>query len=193
MNNMYKPKKLISPEEHKAKLQKLAIIREENAKEERKIILSNHRHIEQDIQLSNIGYLRVQIIYNPSFSVGYIWDFREKYLLNSYKIYDIYESTLLDKNTIQAGYTQVHIAQPILALFFDKLNQLQLPLLVSDNNMMGLDGISYGLNIYTAFMQSIKIRWWETPVSEWRILDNLIKEYIEIFLKIPDTGKIVLK
>jgi len=190
---MYKPKKLISSEEHKAKLQKLAIIREENAKEERKIILSNHRPIEQDIRLSNIGYLRAQIIYKPSFSVGYIWDFRETYLLNSYKIYDLYENTLLDENNIQAGYTQVHIAQPILASFFDKLNQLQLPLLVSDNNMMGLDGTSYGLNIYTTFMQSIKIRWWETPVSEWRILDNLIKEYIEIFLKISDTGKIVLK
>ncbi|MBC7921669.1 MAG: hypothetical protein H7Z75_11355, partial [Ferruginibacter sp.] len=142
--------------------------------------LSKTRPIDEDLHLKEIGWLKVQIIYQPSFDKNYVWDIREKEK-DGERHYELYENQLESKKTIAPGYKKLGISSDELLHLINKIYSIKLSLAITPMEGCGLDGILYGLNIYENYYRFIKITWWERPQDNLIELSEVLKKYIEIF------------
>jgi hypothetical protein len=69
----------------------------------KKVALTTSRPIGKDLSLREIGRLRIQILYCPSFEPWLMWDIREKQE-NGKLNFEVYENELESLTTILPGY-----------------------------------------------------------------------------------------
>lgn len=177
----------IDPSEYSRKIKSLGDFRREKDRLEyeakKKIILSNPRHIDEDISLRDIGILRLQILYYPSFEPGFLWDIRENFGKDD-RSYSVYENSLTDIQTISPGYKKLHIDPKFIDDLIENVNMTTVSLRLVSSNRYAMDGTRYGLNIYNDLQRGIKLTWWGDAPADLAVLDKAIKSMITHFLSI---------
>lgn len=186
---MHKPKNQVDPSEYSRKIKNRGDFRREQARLEyeaaKKEALSKTRPIDENLHLREIGSLKVQVVYQPSFEPGYVWDVREKEE-NGVKLYELYESELASRTTLAPGYKKVDVNSDDLLRFLKEVHSIKVSLAITPLGRHGLDGTLYGVNVYENFYRVIKLTWWEKPQDDLVKLDQVIKKHIELFKDIKD-------
>ncbi len=186
---MYKPRKPLVPEAYRQKIKEVGDVQREQDKlayeAHKKVVLSQPRSMEEDIDLWGIGSLKVQVVYQPSFATNYIWDIREK-AENGLNQYELYESELKSRTVIAPGYKKVRFRSDELGNLLERIYATRVSLRITPMAGHGLDGTLYGLNVYQHYLRVFKLAWWEASQPELRELDGLLKHTIALFKEVKD-------
>jgi hypothetical protein len=179
----------IDPSEYSRKIRSLGDFRREKDRLEyeakKKIILSNPRHIDEDISLRDIGILRLQILYYPSFEPGFLWDIREQYGKDD-QPYSVYENSLTTMKTISPGYRKLDVDLKFITDLIENVNLTNVSLRLDSSHRYPLDGTLYGLHVYNSLQRRIKLTWWEDAPADLAVLDKMTKSIVKQFLSIDD-------
>lgn len=189
---MSKPKNT-DPSEYSRKIKNIGDYKREKDRLEyetqKKIILSSPRYIHEDIKLREVGILRIQILYFPSFESGYLWDVREQYRKND-QSFEVYENRLVNTSTIAPGYKKLDVDSKIVSDFIERMNLINVNLRLDNSHRHGMDGTLYGLNIYNDLQRRIKLTWWEMH-PDLAVLDKGIKSMVEFFLNVENKVDVI--
>ena len=181
---MFKPKKNLDPAENSKKAKLLGDAQREQVKLDYELkkqdVLSRSRPIYEDIRLNDIGRLKAQVLYQPSFDTNYLWDIREKEE-NGIKYYELYENVLESITVIAPGYKKLEIDSSEISHLLNSIYSTRLSLQIIPMSGHGLDGTLYGFSIYENFYRTIRISYWEKPQDDLKELDEVLKKYITIF------------
>lgn len=181
---MYKPSKPVDPSEYSRKIKNRGDARREQDRlayeAHKKAVLAQPRPLEEDIDLWGIGRLKVQLMYQPAFEPGYVWDIREK-VEKSPTEYVLYENELASRNVIAPGYKRVEVSSQELSKLLESIYSTRFSLSITPTQEHGLDGVVYGINIYENYLRVVKLAWWENSQEDLRELDEVVKYYIELF------------
>jgi hypothetical protein len=147
--------------------------------------------MEERVSIPGIGIRRVQVIFAPSFELGFAWDIRvfgdAEWRLFRSKIVEVTEENLGEPTRI-VGYEQLDISGDTLRGYFDRLMSLRLPIGPLLNGMSGLDGTSFHLALFGDMHSEIRFGWWSEPPPQWGPLIGVANEMIEGFLKLQPKG-----
>jgi hypothetical protein len=153
----------------------------------KKVALTTPRPIDKDLSLREIGRLRIQILYCPSFEPWLMWDIREKQE-NGKQNFEVYENELESLTTILPGYKRLSTDDATVNNLVDGINSTRITLQLDSTWHHGLDGTLYGLTIYNDLQREIRLRWWGDSPIELAQLDKTLKTTIDILKKVE--GKI---
>ncbi|MBU1219484.1 hypothetical protein KKF34_03690 [Myxococcota bacterium] len=157
------------------KEEKKRIRREMEERESRRQALSKVRRIGEDISLSGVGLIRLQIFVCPSFSNGECWDFR--YIDNEM---NVYKSVVLSENgTIQPGYMKVHYGEKVTKLL-SKLESIKVPVFTKQAPIGTLDGTIYRVRFISGSENEVSMSWNSNPPENWSEFLTCIYEMLEM-------------
>ena len=179
----HKPKKPISKEEYAEKIKRVGdqnrLNHQAKESERRRMALSSTRRINEPLHLLDLGKLKVQILYFPSFKQSFIWDIRSHLTAGI----QVYENELLDRDTFKPGIKALWMDESELDELFKEINSLTIRLM-DEEVKMGLDGVMYGIQlIQSSGFRKTKITWWEEPQEDLQNLDSIIKKLITRFME----------
>jgi hypothetical protein len=180
---MRKPKN-IDPSEYAKKIKIIGdLSREQNRlkhEADRKVALTAPRPIDTDLSLTEIGRLRIQVLYCPSFEPWLMWDIREKQEAGRRR-FEVYENALETLTIISPGYKKLPTEETTITNLLEEINATTIALRLDASWHHGLDGTLYGLTIYNDLHREVRLRWWGDPPIELTQLDKALRKTIDTF------------
>ena len=138
------------------------------------------RHISESANARGIGFLRLQVICIPSFEPGNCWEVR-----SLGEVWRLFRSDASAEGEWLMGYEELEVEAAILRRYMKLLGILSLPLGLSEEWSMGLDGTQFQLAISSRPNIEVRFRWSESPPVEWAPLGVIVREMIEVFGQLP--------
>lgn len=177
----------MDPSEYARKIKNLGDFKREQDRLEyeatKKVALTTPRPIERDLSLREIGRLRIQILYCPSFEPWLMWDIREKQE-NGKQNFEIYENELESLTTILPGYKKLPNDETTVNNLLDGISSTRILLQLDSSLHHSLDGTLYGFTIYNDLQIEVRLKWCGDPPIELVQLDKTLRTTIDILKKV---------
>ena len=144
------------------------------------------RGLGEDIRIPGIGLKRIELVYAPSFEVGYSWDLRV--LDHDYRLFR--SQIILERGqTMLSGYQELHADAEVLKNFMARLGKISLPIAPDFSGRAGLDGTFFQLAITGDLYSEIRFQWWSDYPAHWRELVAIADEMISSFIPLSEKSR----
>ncbi len=139
------------------------------------------RSIDSDIDLSDVGQLRIRIHQYSSFETGKIWDLREIKADGDSSQFCAFLNIIGENSTILPGYSLIDMTSIEIKKIVRFITKINIQLDYQDTTYAGLDGSIFAVTIYSNFKTKKHIEWWENIDSQLHEISSFIKYTIDLF------------
>lgn len=125
---------------------------------------TEERELTADVHLRGIGFRRIQLIEQPSFSEGSSWDVRQLG-----ETWSLYRGKIPITKARVLGHDKQDIESAQLQRYFEELCAADLPLRPDLSGTAGCDGTMCQMAIFGDLFTAIRLEWWSDYPRQWTV------------------------